>query len=399
MSPLEVMLWSALAIIVLCVAIELAARAWLARFGKYHVWPPYARTRMEIDRETLPSLGPVAHFEINQEGERGAMAPADWSRTYRVLVAGGSVAECYFLDQPSSWPEVIRRILNQPENLARLGAERAHVGNISRSLVACEHIDLILQRVLPRYERLDAVLFMVGASDLVHWLEKRTPAVIEDEPIPPGRLFARHPEGPFGWGPKTLALRRIASHWNKRLRRPIDVRTRAGKSLAEARRMRQRAREILTETPDPALMLDHFEKYLREMITRARAKAKRVIVVRQPWFEKPFTPEEEKLMWSFGAGRPYSEVVTVYYAHAAAWRLMKLVDERAARVAREMGVEELDLMPLLPRNLEIYYDELHHTPKGCELVGAAVAAKILGPEPNVASAGRARVSSHAERKA
>jgi hypothetical protein len=218
---------------------------------------------------------------------------------------------------------------------------------------------------------------MVGASDLVHWLEKKTPPVAEDEEFLPSMIFAKHPEGPFGWGTRTLALRRIASYWNKRLRRPIEVRVRAGKGVAQARAMRARAKEVLDSVPDPAPMLDHFEFYFRKLIELAKSGAERVIVVRQPWFDKQFTPDEEKVMWSFGAGRPYVEEVTTYYSHAVAWKLMREIDARASAVARSLGVEQLDLMPVLERSLEIYYDEFHHTPKGCEVVGTKVAEAIL----------------------
>ena len=56
---------------------------------------------------------------------------------------------------------------------------------------------------------------------------------------------------------------------------------------------------------------------------------------------------------------------------------MALVDERAARVANELEVEQLDLMPLLERSLVNYYDGFHATPAGARTVAAAVAAAVL----------------------
>ena len=364
--------------LVVLVVVELVARAWMARRGPYYVWTPFARMRIELDREALPSLPAVAHWEVNADGERGAPPPSASGKTYRVLVTGGSAAECYFLDQKDTWAEVIARELAQPDLRAALGADHVHVGNAARSLVACEEIELMLRRTLPRYTRLDVVVFLVGASDVVHWLEKSTPACVEPKPIPASQVFAWHPEGPFGWGPRTLALRRIASLWNKRIRRPVEVRERAGKRLDDARRMRQRAKEVLDRTPDPAPMLDHFEMHLRRLVELVRAKGARVLIARQPWLEKQLTPEERARLWNFGAGRPYAQEVTTYYAHETVWRLLAAVDERAVRVARELGVEELDLNAVVPRDFEHYYDELHHTPKGCELVGRAVAGKIVG---------------------
>lgn len=361
------------------VALELAARAWLRARAQYYVFAPHARLEMELDRGVLPRLEPVVRFEVNADGERGDPVPDDWSRTFRVLVAGGSVAECWLLDQPSQWPSVIQRLLSTPESLARLGVDRVHVGNVARSLVDCRQIDLMFERIFPRYPRLDVVVLLVGASDVVHWLEKATPESLEDEPISAADCFDEHPEGPFGWGPRTLALRRIASRWKKRVLRPVERRTRTGKRLGDARAMRARAKVVLDRVPDPAPMLDHFEKYFRELVLRARAKAGRVIVVRQPWFEKEYTPEEAALMWNFGQGRPYRGEVTTYYSHRVVWELMRRIDERTSRLARELGAEQVDLMPLLPRDLSIYYDELHHTPAGCEVVGGAVAQAILRP--------------------
>jgi hypothetical protein len=34
-------------------------------------------------------------------------------------------------------------------------------------------------------------------------------------------------------------------------------------------------------------------------------------------------------------------------------------------------------MPVLERSFEIYYDELHHTKRGCEVLGAAIARQLV----------------------
>ena len=148
------------------IAAEIAARALLPRFGRYYVWAPGARVRLEIERSSLPSLDPVATHAINSDGERGDEPPSA-EGTYRVLVVGGSAAECYYLDQRQQWSMVLQDALSRPENLARLRARHVHVGNIARSLVTTRHVDRILERTLDRYARIDAIVFLVGASDAV----------------------------------------------------------------------------------------------------------------------------------------------------------------------------------------------------------------------------------------
>lgn len=367
--------------VVFGVAAELGARAWLTRRGRPYVWAPFTRQRLEIDMQALPTLEPVARWEINADGERGAPLPSDWSHTLRVVVAGGSASECYFNDQPRTWPEVMRRALSRPENLRKLGVEHVHVGNIARSLVACEELDLMFERTLPRYTRLDVVVLMVGASDLLHWLERGTPMPVVDTPIPPSQVFALHPYGPFGWGPKTLALRRLASYWKRRLLRHEEVRTRVGKRLADARAMRARATTILHTTPDPAQMLAHYERHLRKLVARLQARGARVILARQAWLEGQFTEQEQQHFWSFGRGRPYARVVNEYFAHDTAWKLLHQVDEHGARIARELGIESIDVNAIVPRDFDHYYDELHFTTRGCELVGEAIAHLVANGTP------------------
>lgn len=376
MTPLQIGLWSAGACAALFVAGELAARAWLRRYGRAYVWAPYSRVKMILDRDVLPTLEPAVEHHTNPDGERGDPLPRDRTHLFRVLVVGGSAAECWFLDQGSSWPNVMQAVLREPKNLAKLGAKTVHVGNIGRSLVTTRHLDTILQRVLPRYDKLDAIVFMIGVSDLILWLESGAPKKLVEGPISPSALYTQHPDGPFGWNMKKLALRRLASFWNRRLRRPLSVREAAGKRLGEARAMRQRAEEIIDVMPDPAGMLERLEHWLEPLIARAKAKAPHVLIVHQPWIERAFTPEEEKLLWSFGTGRPYAGEVKRYYSHEVAWKLHRLVEAVVARVATRAGVEQLDVRSIVPNDFEHYYDDHHHTPKGCNVIGEVVAAKL-----------------------
>jgi hypothetical protein len=356
---------------------ELLARLLLPRFGRYYAWPPYAHVHMTTDREAVPELEPVVRIEINAEGERGGRVRRDWRDTYRVLVAGGSVVECWFLDQSSAWPQVMERSLNEPGALKKLGVSAAHVGSVGRSLVACEHIERMLDRILPRYSRLDAIVLLVGASDLLHWLEIGTPAALVRDDVTVSAIFGQHPEPPFGWTPKTLALRRIASSLRRRFTRRIVRRTNVGRSIAKARAARANAKYIIRSVPDPTPVLDRFEKDLGSLIELARSKSGRVIVVRQPWLERKFTPEEEKRLWMFGVRRARDQVPTEYYAHEVVWDLMRQVDARASKVALELGVEQIDLRPVVPPTFELWYDEMHHNARGCERIGQAIARHLV----------------------
>jgi hypothetical protein len=168
-------------------------------------------------------------------------------------------------------------------------------------------------------------------------------------------------------------LRRARRRWL----RPVQVHERAGKWIGQARAMRARAQTMRRTMPDPAPMLEHFEIHFRRVLLKASAHADRVLVVRQPWFDKDFSEEEAAHMWHGGVGQVWREDVTTFYSFDVVSRLMALVDAKAAGIAKAVGVEQLDLMPVLDRSLETYYDGFHLTPTGAKAVAAAVAAAIL----------------------
>jgi len=358
-------------------AAELIARAWIRRHGRPRVWTPNLRLEVEIDTAVVPMLEPRARVEINALGERGGAPPASWEGTYRVLVAGGSAGECYLVDQPKTWPEVLGRELGRAESLQKLGVRRVHVGNIARSLVASEEVDLVVREVLPDYPRLQLAVLMVGASDLLKWMEVGAPAEIGDGDIPRERLFAADPRAPFGWTPRTLALRKLASYWRRRLLRRLEFHRNGTRRLAAAREMRAQARELLHSTADPAQMLAKYERHLRRTIERLQESGARVVVARQGWIGAGHRPEDARYLWNFGRGRPFAEEVTAYYAHELSWRLLAQVDATSARVAAELGVEQVEVNAVVPRDFVHYYDDAHLTAAGCDKLGRAVAELVL----------------------
>jgi hypothetical protein len=356
---------------------ELCARAWLERRGRWYVWSPHSRTLQILDRDAMPGLPPLARFEVNGDGERGDDLPEEKEGTYRVLVLGGSSTECRFIDQSSTWPAAAQRFLNQPENLELLSARHAHVGNLGRSLTTCRQIDLVLERVLPRYHGLDAVVLMVGASDVVRWLSLAAPNRIDDELLDPGEVFDEDPEGPFGWTLGRLALRRIVSSWTRSLLHPLERRTGAGAGVGRARKMRAEAEEVIDALPDASPMLERFDRDLRELIHRAQAEVRTVIVVRPCWARGGLGESTPEHGWMFAAGDLRTGEVRAWYSQRVADRLLEMVERRASAIVRDMGAAELDPKPLLQSDLEHFYDVGHLSPAGCEIVGRAIAQAVL----------------------
>lgn len=371
---------------------ELLARRVLRNGDQYYRYRPYVRQRLVIDRSALPALDAVSSVEINRDGERGGPPPGKGERAYRALVVGGSAAECYYLGQHQSWGAVAERILSQPEHLRALGVDRIHVGNIARAILPCNGVHQLLSRILPRYERLETILIMVGASDMIAWIEAKMPSTFSEGAVPAKNIFEEHPEGPFSFAPRRSALWQVASAQRRRFLRPVTITPDLGNWLHRVRKMRANASKMIDESPDPTPMLDRFEKWLRAIVVLCAAKAGRVVLVHQPWLGDTGDPELVKMLWNFGLGRPYKEDVHVYCTPRLVAHLMTLIDARVARVAADLGAEQINLLPLLERSARTYYDFMHFTPAGAEVVGRVVAAHLAKP----ASAARAPSSSDPE---
>ncbi len=372
------LLWVVLASATLVVAAECGARWWLRYRRDYYVFQPGLRLRMRPASDVCPEIESLVRFDVNADGERGDEAPRSVDGLYRVLVAGGSNPEGYLLDQDTSWPGALQRLLERPECLRKLKAHRVHVGNIGRSGVGTEALDCIFERVLPRYPRLQLIVVLVGVSDVSRWLQHGAP------PYPPpgvrtSDLFKCHPEGPFDWKPRNLALVHLLERLRIRWFRSVQVDERAGTWMKQARAMRARATEMRATMPEPTPMLDHFERHLRRALATAKRHADRVLVVRQPWLDKDYTPEEAARMWHAGIGEPWRQKVTAYYSDAVFCRLMALLDVRAEAVSRALGVEQFDPKPILEQSLRTYYDCFHLAPAGARALAAAVADTIVRP--------------------
>jgi lysophospholipase L1-like esterase len=322
-------------------------------------------------------LEPVVRWQVNSEGERGSeYVPGH----YRVLLAGGSCVESYYLDQATAVGGQLEQLLGQPAALEQLQREGVHVGSVARSRMTCEQLDTMLRPNLPRYGRLDCVILMVGASDMVRWLELGTPTEPWTDVPSDAHLWGLHPRGPFGWSPRRLALRALAMRARDRWAPSEIRRSGVGRRMIANRKARAAAPK-LDEVPDPTIMVARFEQGLNQLLTSLEGVADRIVVARQPWFDRELTPEEDAWMWNFGQGVIYTTPVDVYYTHRVVRELMTRVAERCGAVTRARGHLDLDTPAALEPGLENYYDFFHYTVRGAARVAELMRDAVLAERP------------------
>lgn len=361
------------------IAVAEAVARWLIRRSDYYVFIPGLRERLILHQPTHRMLEPVVNRVINRWGERGREVPSG-PGTFRILVTGGSAAECFTLDQATQWPAVVEALLQHPSALERLGAREIHVGNIGRSAVDSGSLRRILGRVLPQYHRLDLIIIMVGASDVLRWMEAGGPADRPADPLPESALFAWNPRLPLGWAPKRTALAAWARRW--KLHRGITQEN-AASWLGRARKDRANASRFREDAAGREVVTAAFRHHLRGAVQTASEHADRVIVLRQAWFEKDaYTAEEDALFWNGSVGQAYRGAVTEFYSTHVICAMMREVDAAAAEVTAEMGVEGLGLQGRLESSASHFVDHFHATPEGSREIGRLVAEAILTGAPN-----------------
>jgi lysophospholipase L1-like esterase len=367
------------ALVAAIVVAEFAARWALWRGGRYLVNLPGTRTVLNLEPAVSPHLESPVRIEVNAFGERGSELPAGAGDVLRVAVVGGSAAYCYLVDQPHSWPQKMGTCLASLGAATRLGRSRVHVGNLSEAELSSGGARLIVERALPNCAGLDAVVLMIGISDMLRWLRYGAPDRLPAQTA--AEVFAVQPEGPYSWRPRASALaevgRRIRHRWTL-WRQPVVHRKKVGTSVINSRMRKRNATRVIVDVPDPASMLAEYRANLAGIIEALVARQLAVVVLGQPHYDSTGCSDfVASQFWNGGIGDPSKEPVTVFYSNGVLDELSRQVNIVTREVAERAGVPYVHLDAIVPSDLKYYYDQFHFTPAGSDIVARA-AAEALG---------------------
>ncbi len=381
MNIVSILLLSLVAIAATLVALELLARVYL-RHTKYRVCTPGRLTVYEPDPEILPTLERKVRALNNSIGERGSEPPTG-KNYFKVLCCGGSSMESVLLDQDTSPGGSLEIKLRKAPEFAQVHVQ---VGNVGKSLTDAATLNEMFRKILPQYDHIDAIVILLGASEVARWLELGAPGagIIEKKAV--NDIFAEHPEMSFSFTLKGLALRKILGRRRARESRTVKN---AGNRYREARTMRANALKTIEDVPETKVFLQQFADAFTETLRLAKAKAPIVVVARQPWFDKQqYSEQELSQFWHGSVGNAFYVPVTEFYTPQVISALMHKIDAQVERLSAEMGVPTVDCKALLPPSLDYYYDQIHFTAKGSQLIAEKVSA-VIAAEAQVRAKNRA----------
>ena len=344
----------------------------------YSLYPPDLDYVFDPAPGVMPGISEPSRFRSNSDGLR-ADELSDDDRA-RVLCIGGSTTACIFLDQDETWTAILQRLLGERSGLA------TWVGNAGKDgMTSRDHV-VQLETILPRVPDVDLVLVLAGVNDLLLRLSQGRAYDPDAMSRPATReallvhAFSVRPDAGRSAFEDLRLVQLVRS-----LVRPAVVQGRLmdpqGDWYVSRRRQRARAR-ILPELPDLSTSLDEFARNLGTLADFAAARGTRLVLVTQPsLWRDDLSPELSALLWLGGRGDFMNTDVEEYYAVDALLGGLEAYNEVTRRVAAARGLPCIDLAVDLPKDLSVFYDDVHFNEAGAALVAERLADALLTLEP------------------
>jgi hypothetical protein len=363
--------------------LEIAATLLIPPPTNFYIWPPGMEKNFTPRPDIMPGTSKKVWFRTNSYGLRSyEPAPND---DYRILVLGGSAAECLYLDQKAAWPRLLISYLEEEQP-----GIKVWVGNGARSGQNTRDHILHLHYLPLRALDLDAIIILSGVNDLLLRLRqdeqydpdylKRAGAV--ENQLDHAFLFVPYqyslPPPPFY---KKMGLWRAAKRIRRILfgERPQDP---EGKILLTWRENRRRASEWREKLPELEPGLREYVLNIDQIIELASIKGIRLIFLTQPaLWKSELTQEEESRLWMGGVGNFQTRPGQPYYTPEALERGLDNYNNLLKSFCRWRGVECLDLASRIPKNTDVFYDDCHFTVKGSELAAREIVNYLLNTPP------------------
>jgi hypothetical protein len=339
------------AVVIAALAGELLARAMMPKliFDPRFRLRPHMTYRIEVD---LPGVSEGGIVTTNRWGLRGDEPPEDWDDWTTVMAVGGSTTINFYLADSLTWPAVVQREL-------RRSLPKVYVANAGVPAQSSESHELFLREVVEPIGP-DVVLFLVGANDL----EMLSPHG------PSGQVAMLPDLGPRAWLYSQSRLYQALYLLKKvALDKAVVVSENVDGPFDPL--------PLDSEPPVPEdfhqLMPhpDFYKDRIRRLIDTCRDVGVRPVFMTQPLLYDD-TPE-----WRSVAACSRWDGSDAIFSASTYWLALQTLNEDLMEVCEERGVPCLDLASLVPHSPRYFYDSMHFTEDGADLVGTLVAEFLL----------------------
>lgn len=289
--------------------------------------------RKSVIEPRINGLDPVVFYSSNSIGFRGPEPPKKWDEATTIVTIGGSTTECSLLSDDSTWPAKLYKKLGP--NVPNLWLNNAGMDGCS------SYGHLILMRDYIVKLKPDYAIFLVGINDLV-------------------KSSFSNEDG--------FLINRSEAWWRKLLKKSEFITTMS--NLYEAIKS-QKAKVAHGSNPNDYKNNDlnvadsniriateeKLKKFIPEYINRlksildiCKANGIKPIFITQPKFDD---------------------------VNAYSWQVMEKYNDAMIGLCSKENVPCIDLGRQMPKELSLYYDQIHYTNAGAERIAQILTPQIL----------------------
>jgi hypothetical protein len=331
--------------------------------------------RLETDPQVVPGASPVARFTINDVGLRGPAWPKD-PTTYKIVTVGGSTTQNAELDDEADWTFLMMGLISSSYYPRSIWAASA---GLAGHTTVHHHI---LLRTLTVFQRIDAVLLLIGVNDLAAALAyggASTQDVLEQDAEGFRLSITR-----FGFEESRPLYRRLRTYQlvrtaMRRIASKLGLQANATRmdepGLIVARK--QYARLPVVPSPKMTIALTEYESRIRMLEDDCRALHLRCIFMTQPslWREDLDSKARALLCCSVLGHRASPTGWDAYGKPSLkdSEAMMSAYNNVLLETCSRRKLECIDLAAAIPKTLEIFYDDFHFTEVGSRRVASTIA--------------------------
>jgi lysophospholipase L1-like esterase len=304
----------------------------------------------------MPNVSGKIEFSANKYGLRGPEVDMD-RVDFRILVVGGSTAECRYITDKLSWPWKLGDKLSP-----RLG-KKVFVGNAAKSGdFTLNHIEVL--KNYPWVDKFDLVIVLCGVNDMGTLLRNN---------------YHRRAKGIILKYKKMIYYRELRLYYLLQsflypaLSEGAIVQGSSGSYYVGLRQIRKMALDNRTIRDEPKNLqeaLDIYKDNLREIIYLCKKRNQRILMLTQPSMWRDNLPQGlGNLLWE------HVDQKSAYSAEVLE-QVLRAYNIAMLDVCKEEGVSCIDLDTLLVKDTSVFYDDVHFNIPGCNRVSEILSDEI-----------------------
>lgn len=324
-------------------------------FGSRLALRPHVDMRLAVDLRGVPR---TARHSTNAWGLRGDEPPLPGAGDYRIVAVGGSTTQCFYLDDDKTWPHLLQAKLTAAGWKVWVGNGGLDGHSTRGHLVFMEDV---VSRIRP-----DAVIVLAGINDLLYSLDEQRRLQ--------GSRYDR-----TSWLTVVYRRSRLAQvlyAWQQVFLGEALLVRRSGHGNFEPHLLGGDAAAMPGDIRTLLPGLSEYRANLERIIVLAKTTGARPVFMTQPSLF-----DDSKYWQKVQGGFYWAGTTKTPLSAATYWRMLDAYNRELLEVCSRWRVECVDLAGQIPHSPDYFYDAVHFTEIGAELVAQRVSEFLLRRTP------------------